>query len=175
MYCPMKPAFKPTTDFDRRIEEFPVQRLENEWATIGEREANRLAVSEEYRRRFLDGDRRAIAKLLQINREFALEPWVREALGEEETLRNVVSDRGGRPVGRSQETEQLGFFIFAHVSALQRGTGMSREAIFDRLGRGRLNLSRERIKHLFYETASRSRLRAMLFAEDGKPHLTGGA
>jgi len=154
------PVVAPTSDFGRRLEDLPVCELKSRPHTLEECARNRATLSEEFRQRFVSGDPRALARLLQIDRGFITEPWIQEALLQDRTLSDVVNPRGGRPVGRAADTEARGLLLVAYVEALKAKTGMSYNGIFERLSR--VGLSPKRMQRLYQETVRDGRTRALL-------------
>jgi hypothetical protein len=122
-------------------------------------------VSEEFRRRFDNGDRGAVLRLLKMNPEFVSVRWVRDAL--EELEKHPVEPRRGpgRPHGEAAGTFALGLHLVLLVDKIHKETGKPKDEIFEEL-RGFGGLDAEGLSKRYYFTCRDPRVAAMLFVRE---------
>lgn len=168
---PMRPVIDEASLSERNLKALKAAKLQGPTTTIEEAQANTKRISDEFRQRFLAGDREAWRHLLDVNPEFIREPWVADALISAYRAGRLFERKRGRPRGPSHDTWFRGLIIVALVEALARKDRKSREAVLQDLSDGQvagLYLSYQRLKNVYYEMRSDPRLRSLLFADEAR-------
>lgn len=166
---PLRPVFDEHSDSAKIIKDPRPIRFESSPTNFAEMERNRLQISDEFRKRYLEGDRDALYELLDYNLAFAYDPWVHDAIVQQ-YAEGFPKRRRGRPRGSEQDTAGRSLMIAAVVDHLCRIRGWSKDKTFGELekelcdGCGEFaNLTYDSIKRLYYHARSDSRLKPLLF------------
>jgi hypothetical protein len=163
VHLPMRPVFDQRSDSARTIRSLTPVGFESPVTNLEALDRNRREISDAFRARFERGRRGAVVELLNVNREFIGEGWVKEAIVS--LFESGWPKRpAGRPEGQSEETRHLGLMIAAYVDHLTGTTGKSKDSVFQELAARNFEcLSVESIKRHYYRIQDEPRLRPLLF------------
>jgi hypothetical protein len=168
------PQLGPVSRFDLALEQLPVLGYRLDVPGFGSAHSNAIELSEEYRRKYVKGDPRAVGQLLGVSPGFQLCPWVGEARCNDPAVRRSLGPREGRPTG-SRVAMDRGIAIARYVNALMESTGQSMNAVCKSLAAaGHIGVGYERIRQVcrdFGPEARGERRSALFFAGQGIPDL----
>jgi hypothetical protein len=170
----LAPQLGPVSRFDLTLGQLPVLRHGLEAPGFARAHANKVALSEEYRGKYLAGDPRAVGQLLGYCSGFELDDWLEEARNADPAVQRSLGPRAGRPAGSRQAMDQ-GIAVVSYVNVLMKSTGASQNAVCKRLGDdGHLGITYERIRQICREwgpEARGERRSSMFFADPRIPEL----